>query len=809
MTTIHNLALSNLKADKTRSILITLSIFMSTLLLMAIATFGLGFTRIGKANAIEWYGDYFGTFSGVNETNIREMERRSEFTEIGLRGILGLVEAEKSLMLYYYGDMALDMFGYYRDLNEGYFPVKENEIAGSKTFFALLGLRNVEVGQRINLSYRVNLKSPFEPAEFIVSGILTERNDGSLDSMALVSKEHYLNKIASNERWYQAFFRMDESVNVNAGNAKEIMEDLAVKCGIDERGVSPNYYYLWWVVAVDPEMLIGCIVVALLIIIFSVIVIYNIFHVGIIKKIQEYGKIKAIGATKREMRKIVLLEGVILSGIGIPPGLLAGHFLMVSLFAGLFAWIETVHTVTIEVTYFSLPLMLGMAFIAFITVLLALRKPMKIVGRISPVVAMKYQESSEKSGLRKGRKELHLFGLIMANIRSQKKRMVTSIIMMGLSGVIFVVLANLVGNMDVEYAARETVPKGEFQLTLTYYLDDIAYPENNLDYILSHNPLNEDILNKVKNIPGVTEVGFNKVLYGDRYAKDDNEVGRSTAISIINREQFDKGRIDIGEFTYDEVSAQNALILGWSGYLNYSNMEIGKQESFKLFDGMSEYEWNPVLIGAFSSGSHGIFVMTEDTYINLGMDKNSSLNISQIWVDCAEADKARVESALREINQGVKHIEFYSYDEALFQSENMIIFLLVVGYSLCLLIGIISFLNLANTIITSVITRKQEFGVLQAIGMTNVQLNRCLQLEGMLFTIGTVLVANVVGIPLGYYLFLQCKKIGTIGINVYSLPILEIALMVALITVLQLVLSFVLSRNIKKESLVERIRYQG
>jgi len=242
MTTIQNIALSNLKQDKIRSTLITLSIFMSTLLLMAIATFGLGFTRIGKANAIEWYGDYFGTFSGVSETDVREMERRSEFTEIGLRGTLGIVDAEKPLMLFYFDDMALSMQGYPRDLSEGAFPVRENEIIGSKTFFAILGLKNVEVGQKVNLSYRINLESTFEPAEFIISGILKERSDGSLDSIAMVSKEHYLNKITSDERRYRAYFRMDESVKVNAGNAKEIMEELAVKCGIDERGVLANYW---------------------------------------------------------------------------------------------------------------------------------------------------------------------------------------------------------------------------------------------------------------------------------------------------------------------------------------------------------------------------------------------------------------------------------------------------------------------------------------------------------------------------------------------------------------------------------------
>ena len=45
------------------------------------------------------------------------------------------------------------------------------------------------------------------------------------------------------------------------------------------------------------------------------------------------------------------------------------------------------------------------------------------------------------------------------------------------------------------------------------------------------------------------------------------------------------------------------------------------------------------------------------------------------------------------------------------------------GYSFLLLIGMITFMNMANTMILNVITRKRELGVLQAVGMTNKRLN--------------------------------------------------------------------------------------
>ncbi len=67
----------------------------------------------------------------------------------------------------------------------------------------------------------------------------------------------------------------------------------------------------------------------------------------------------------------------------------------------------------------------------------------------------------------------------------------------------------------------------------------------------------------------------------------------------------------------------------------------------------------------------------------------------------------------------------------------------------------------------------------------------------------------VVGLPLGYALFSYAKHNGIFGMNVYHVPIAPILVMILLVSLLQIVLSCVLSSNLKKETLVERIRYQG
>ena len=116
---------------------------------------------------------------------------------------------------------------------------------------------------------------------------------------------------------------------------------------------------------------------------------------------------------------------------------------------------------------------------------------------------------------------------------------------------------------------------------------------------------------------------------------------------------------------------------------------------------------------------------------------------------------------------------------------------------------------MANTIITGAVTRKRELGVLQAVGMTNSQLNWMMQLEGIFFSAGTAAISLIVGSPLGYALFCYCRELHFYGLNEYHIPIKEIGLMILAIVLLQASLSFLLSRNLRKESLVERISYQG
>lgn len=158
-----------------------------------------------------------------------------------------------------------------------------------------------------------------------------------------------------------------------------------------------NDLYLQWVLQPSYEMIVVCGTLILGIVLFSVVVIYNIFQVGIAQKVQEYGKIKALGATRKQMKQLIFREGILLAVPSIPLGLLFGFLIAKVSFNWL---VEQGNLVSSgiknhQVPLFSLTIMLICIFVSFLTVVLALRKPMKIVSRISPIEATRYLDGSK------------------------------------------------------------------------------------------------------------------------------------------------------------------------------------------------------------------------------------------------------------------------------------------------------------------------------------------------------------------------------------------------------------------------------
>ena len=809
MKTISRIAYSNDKRNRTRSILIMMAICLTTMLLVIISTVGNGVIRLQKSQAASSYGSNYGLFIAADGTQLKEVERRAEISDIGIMCTEGILKGNENGGFVSADETVRKMLPYNQEyvLKEGTYPEKSQEIAAGRAFFDAEGYHDVKVGDTVTLEYRSGMQSEYAPVEFTVSGILYDRDEYTIEASYVVfgSQDFYNERIAEGDRQYNIYFTLSDSANVSMNNVAPVIKEIADSCGIDQKNVIINDLYLQWVLQPSYEMIVLCGTLILGIVLFSVVVIYNIFQVGIAQKVQEYGKIKALGATRKQMKQLIFREGILLAVPSIPLGLLFGFLIAKVSFNWL---VEQGNLVSSgiknhQVPLFSLTIMLICIFVSFLTVVLALRKPMKIVSRISPIEAIRYLDGSktQKQGRRKGRKDVTVFSMAMANVTGNPKRTIATILTMGLSCVLFVIISNYVGNIDTEHEARIAINHGQFELQLDYSAEyDERYPENNLDTILTDDPLNDSLIEEIKSIPGVTDVMTREIVYvnlnGTRYPAD-----------IVSKNDFDFMRQDgdIGSMDYDQAVKNGEIFFGWSTWMEQDGYAPGESIAFDFENGSGTYTYQGKIAGSFVSA---------DTYLVIPEGVYRSMNprgtaYGYLWVDCDKKDVASVEQNLNTLISNTSHIKMDTYHAQLQSAEFSARTMKLGCYLFMAVVGFIGFMNMANTMIMNITTKKQEYGVLQAVGMTNKQLNLCLQLQGLIFTVGTICVALVVGLPLGYVLFAYAKHNGIFGMNVYHVPITPILAMILLVSLLQIVLSCVLSSNLKKETLVERIRYQG
>lgn len=809
MKTISRIAYSNDKRNRTRSILIMMAICLTTMLLVIISTVGNGVIRLQKSQAASSYGSNYGLFITADGTQLKEVERRAEISDIGIMCTEGILKGNENGGFVCMDETARKMLPYNKEyeLKEGKYPEKMQEIAAGRAFFRAMGYGDVKIGDTVTLDYRAGMQSEYKPEEFVVSGILYDRDEYTIEASYVVfgSQDFYNERVAEGDRQYNIYFTLGDSANVSTNNVAPVIKEIADSCGIDQKNVIINDLYLQWVLQPSYEMIMVCGTLILGIVLFSVVVIYNIFQVGIAQKVQEYGKIKALGVTRKQMKQLIFREGILLAVPSIPLGLLFGFLIAKVSFNWL---VEQGNLVSSgiknhQVPLFSLTIMLICIFVSFLTVVLALRKPMKIVSWISPIEATRYLDGSktQKQGRRKGRKDVTVFSMAMANVTGNPKRTIATILTMGLSCVLFVIISNYVGNIDTEHEARIAINHGQFELQLDYSQNyDEAYPENNLDTILTDNPLNDSLIEEIKSIPEVTDVMTREIV-------SVNLNGTRFPAAVVSKKDFDFMRQDgdIGSMDYDQAVKNGDIFFGWSAWMEQDGYAPGESIVFDFKNGSETYTYQGKIAGSFVSA---------DTYLVIPEGVYRSMNprgtaYGYLWVDCDKKDVASVEQSLNTLISNTSHIKMDTYHAQLQSAEYASRMMKLGCYLFMAIVGLIGFMNLANTMIINITTKKQEYGVLQAVGMTNKQLNLCLQIQGLIFTVGTICVALAAGLPLGYALFSYAKHNGIFGMNVYHVPLIPILVMILLVGILQIVLSCVLSSNLKKETLVERIRYQG
>ena len=810
---ITSLAGKRIRYNKSRTLLTVIAITLTTMLLMALGTSAVGLLDFNKQQAAATTNAH-ATVKGMTHQQVEKLSNHADVESLKTNEIFATIDYDRMNGYLTYTDEIKDgIVQGVGNLVEGHETEKADEIVGSRAFFERMDVEP-EVGNTFSISFRVQGKGEILTRDFTISGIVSDRDISQLDISdsriaygAQISEALVDEMIPAADRVYNATIRVMGEGQLDYDAMCQRINDVAKDIGTNENYVDINKDYL--VVATDPgtDTIRVVAAVALLIAVFSGIVIYSIYYVGVITDVQEIGKLKALGASKKQVRKLLLREGMFVSAISIPIGLILG-FLIPYIFLPIV--MEKGMEISImsfdmgEIHMFSLPVLLLVIAVVVVTVYISLLKPMRMAGKISPIEAIRYQESSKNKKLRTGNISVNVFRLAKANLLRNKKRTIVTMVTMGLSCVLFMSIAGILNSMRADDIADRQLEGSDFKIEMDYDVNDETYPENNLENINKNNPFTDELLRQILEIDGVEDVrSVHEVPASTDFPSELFE-GR-IIISDVSRDKVEQWEEDVkrGQLDYDKLVDESGTVFTSDTFMDEYGLKVGDEIDFTIYDGDRQIPLSVTIQASVSDGGVATFVIPEETYEGLGLENNSITNLF-VSVDDDSYDEAK--TALQNIVDENERFSLYSRDEEMdigAMSVNMVKYPM---YAILLMIAVIGFMNLINTMITSIITRKKELGMLQAIGLSDRQLTRMLAGEGMVFTAGTLVASLTLGNVLGYLIFLWGRDSGFMSVTQYHYPLWESLLLAAVLIVGQLLVTWAIGKRMRRESLIDRIR---
>ena len=496
MKILNKLTIKSLKLNKKRTIVTIIGILLSTALITVVA----GMITSGKATLQDYFiknnGDYQVEFKDVPTEDLsyiaenRNIDNYFLTSDIGYARLEGSANVDKP----YVNIIGIENSAQTKlpiKMVEGRFPTNSNELLISKSIISN-GEVELKVGDKITLDISKRL---LEGKELTQDDIYTQ--DESLETMytkeytivGIMERLNYtlepysapgytvltyldVNNLGDTANIYANFtkdgVRNYEEVlcnilglNVEEQKANSYMGIMELSTGMSKEDVGSKYnislnrdVLQFEGVGVNSSYmrmlyLIG-IVVVVIIIISSVFVIRNSFAISITERTRQYGMLSSIGATKKQIRKNVLFEGVILGLIGIPSGILLGilvNWILSIILNNLIGKIIEDVTFIYSVPVFAIILSV---ILAVITIYFSCRSSARRAAKVSPIDAIRSNNDIKIKGKKVKSPKIikKIFGvggdIAYKNLKRNRKKYRTTVISLVVSIAIFISITSLV-----------------------------------------------------------------------------------------------------------------------------------------------------------------------------------------------------------------------------------------------------------------------------------------------------------------------------------------------------------------------------
>lgn len=749
---IVRLSKNILNANKSRRNILLLAIALTSILFTSLFSVALGLGKSMETQTMKTIGTIsHGSFKELSDKDINILSKDKDIKEFSIREKVGILDDEKiSAELSY-----IDKNGYEWSLIEkvkGKLPEKEKEVFIDIATAKKLGYKG-EIGEEIEIPF--NIEKPYigeiiekRSDKFIISGTFQNPIDSNVGVGQIYLSKAYVDRLSLPENnkdlevmLKNSFMIRDKLLKIAERNGYRVadnpgnLSDKEIRIGV-------NFAYPFsGDNSFDFNTFLPYLAFLILVMVAGYLIINNIFKISVNEDIKLLGLLKTIGMTKPQIKKLVHLESLAASIPSIIVGDIVGISIGKVILNKIFVSNEMLADIKLSLTVILLIILFSTAF-TLLTVFLSVMRPAKYAAKVSPIDASRYNETTIKKKYKSD--NISLGKLARRQVFSNKFRFISIILSMSLSAVILNSVLTYTGNIDLE--------KGISDVIVTGY--NIASPKYfRYMYLGSEEGIDKKFIDEIENQKGF-KAGGALYYYGYEYDFPDIKIEDNKVAPIllgIDDYLINKQKITDGEFDKDKWQTGNYVIIGEYGDKKSSfkagdKIKINVKNKVKEVQVMGKFEYN------FSNGLRYFPVIREDKY----NESSPTLDLEYIYMNPNEyreltGDKSimsygfDVEDSEKEnfdnLLKSFENEPDFSYDSRDLQIKSIMNFKNLIefaGYSLSIVLFLISVLNFINVIATEILRNMVNLSILEAIGMTKKNIKKYLVKKNLIYSISSL-----------------------------------------------------------------------
>ncbi|MGM0123545.1 hypothetical protein IGI37_000917 [Enterococcus sp. AZ194] len=580
---------------------------------------------------------------------------------------------------------------------------------------------------------------------------------------------------------------------------------------------------------------------------------YNIMNISINQEVRYFGLLKTIGATNRQIRKTIYQQFAKIAGIGLLLGSGISFVLILGIAPRLLAnFYLNNYGLSSQMMQFDPFLLVGSLLVAVIVSFVSILFPAYKAGKISPMESLTYiGPKVGRRKTRKGKRGTKLLSMAWRNMWRNKRATLLSMtsIFLGLG----IALSSIMVVTALDYT-NNIKASPDFELKVHYSPDDLEGP-----YDDSFLAITKEEAAYLQSLDGVEKA---EVIYGgyirlnpdeavwEPYFKGwqsmsridlDTEDGKqameeiksSFYATVLTAEESyldalemfvkeNKLTLDMaglrqgtsvistdGDYFSEKLMKNSVSTIGQTVQL--SDETAGKESLSKKFGGYV----NPSVEGFpdkhISMKIGPELLIREASFDELGISKRP-LNI-RLYVD--EEKEPTIKKKLKKFienkelsilpsEQDSKLPYLSITSDRLAAAQDEIKTMQIAMYSISFLLISLGLVNYINATISSLLSRRSEFAVMESIGMTRKQLRSLLVLEGLLYSGFSSILLLTLGSGGIVLLFKLIRS--RLGYAQFFFPYLPMGVIICSLIIICISLPLLVYRRLTNQSIIERLR---